>query len=177
MLASSSQPLAELLRLQVVSQDEEGLYGVCRIAWDHAHVGERVAGLMEEVQRREREVLFLQRVEGVERGLRRVVDSCLDNNLDVMDDLEFVGTIQRDVVENLMSLVAARLEGQGDDESGDRVDQIADPQATREEKIDRLQAQARSAMADCAVRSVVFEKGGLPGQGVRRGCVRSWKPQ
>ncbi len=161
-LASSSQPLAELLRLQVVSQDEEGLYGVCRIAWDHAHVGERVAGLMEEVQRREREVLFLQRVEGVERGLRRVVDSCLDNNVDVMDDLEFVGTIQRDVVENLTSLVAARLEGQGDDESGDRVDQIADPQATREEKIDRLQAQARSAMADCAVRSVVFEKGGLP---------------
>lgn len=161
-LASSSQPLSELLRLQVVSQEEEGLYGVCRIAWDHAHVGERVAGLMEEVQRREREMLFLRRVEGVERGLRKVFDGCIDINLDAMDDQKFVETVQRDVLENLASLVATQLEGQGDKESGDQVDQRDESWATRQETIDRLQDQARSTITDCAIRSVVFEKGGLP---------------
>ena len=141
-VASSSQPLAELLRLQLVSQNEEGLYEVCRVAWDHAHVGDRVVALLAEVGELEWEEAFGTRAAGVRHGLRVVGMSSDDDGggkgdgdgegegegegeegrkggeTEELDDRAYVGALERDVVENLEGLVGmmtAHRRGGGND--------------------------------------------------------------
>ena len=159
-LASSSQPLAELLRLQLVSQEEEGLYRVCRIAWDHAHVGERLVRLLEEGRRQERKAMFKRHIEGVRRGLL-VIRSCYTDQ-DESDDGVFVRALEGDVMDNLTRLVAGLAECSEERVLGETVDQNDETRQWHQEAIDQLHAQVQKATIDCVVRSVVFEKGGLP---------------
>lgn len=53
---SCSRDLSRLLSEQLVSSQEGGLYQACRVAWDHAHVGEMLQSTLVELDR----VSFLQ---------------------------------------------------------------------------------------------------------------------
>jgi len=186
-VASSSQPLAELLRLQLVSQNEEGLYEVCRVAWDHAHVGDRVVALLAEVGEREWEEAFGTRAAGVRHGLRVVGMSSDDDGggkgdgegegeegrkggeTEELDDRAYVGALERDVVENLEGLVGmmtAHRRGGGNDTNAAATATATATEGSSHDKhweaVDELEACARNVIVEQIVTSVVFEKGGLP---------------
>ena len=167
-VARSSGPLAELLRLQLVSESEAGLYGVCRVAWDHAHVGERVVGLLEELGRLEWDEEVGRRMDGVRRGLGVLTSTNGMGGIDCSsvreeeglgEDEAFVGVVEREVVENLEKLVRlARLVG---GPGGENVGEGGEGGAVRGE-LGELEGLARGALVECIAKSVVFEKGGLP---------------
>ena len=186
-VASSSQPLAELLRLQLVSQNEEGLYELCRVAWDHAHVGDRVVALLAEVGKREWEEAFGTRAAGVRHGLRVVGMSSDDDEggdgdgdgdgdgedgrkggeTEGLDDRAYVGALERDVVENLEGLVGmmtAHRRGGGNDTNAAATATATEGSSHDKhwEAVEELEARARNVIVEQIVTSVVFEKGGLP---------------
>lgn len=64
-----SLSLSRLLSEQLVSGQEIGLYQVCRVAWDHAHVGESLKQTLQELDRVTVAHLWDARMKEIEQGL------------------------------------------------------------------------------------------------------------
>jgi hypothetical protein len=180
-LARSSRPLSELLGEQLISSEEHPLYQVCRVAWDHVHVGERLLELMEEVERKEEEVRFDSRVQEISRGLRflaqtasssSVSSACLrpgpssesgknrsghaihgvnGGHAETDGDEEWERVLNEDVVGNLVAIIQQGDVQQEGTHSRGQIDIVCE-----------LEQQTKEIIVDLALRCIRFEKGGLP---------------
>lgn len=112
-----SQALSKMLSDQLISDQEADLYGFCRIAWDHAHVGGMLMRALEELHRESVVQAFSHSIGEVERAMRlKDFKTCVDHlgmmsNMGEMDDGmkerlgQVSGELQRVLLQEVVSCV------------------------------------------------------------------------
>eukprot|EP00889_Picochlorum_renovo_P004494 jgi/Picre1/31524/NNA_006876.t1 len=87
-----SQALSKMLSDQLISNQETDLYGFCRIAWDHAHVGGMLMRALEELHHESLSQAFSHSIGEMERAMQQKdLKACVDHlhvveNMGEMDD-------------------------------------------------------------------------------------------
>lgn len=82
-----SQALSKMLSDQLISDQETDVYGFCRIAWDHAHVGGMLMKALEELHRESLAQAFSHSIGEMECAMRQKdLRTCVDH-LHVMENM------------------------------------------------------------------------------------------
>lgn len=92
---SCSTSLAQLLSEQLVSGQEVGLYNVCRVAWDHAHVGKQLQQMQGELDHLVVLQMWDSKMREIMQGLERA-EGGLGGYRDVMRHVEDIHSVQLD---------------------------------------------------------------------------------